>query len=54
MGERVRAAMLIDAYVNLLRMEKAADREAGISNQKCAVRAKLEALGVTVEKLEIR
>ena len=54
MNNQEQATLLIDAYVNLLRMEKAEDRDAEIANQKCAVLAKLEALGVTVENIVIR
>ena len=54
MTDREQATMLIDAYLNLLRLEKASDRDKEIANQKCGVRAKLEALGITVETLEIQ
>ena len=54
MTKEEQATMLIDAYMNILRMEKAADKNAEIANQKCSIRAKLETLGVAVEKLEIK
>ena len=48
------ATMLLDAYMNLLRLEKAENKDAEIANQKCITRAKLEALGFTVENLEVK
>lgn len=54
MSDKEQATMLIDAYVNLLRMEKAEDRDIEIANQKSNVRAKLETLGVAVENIVIR
>ena len=53
MTKEEQATMLIDAYLNILRLEKAADKDAEIANQKCGIRAKLETLGVTVENLKI-
>lgn len=54
MTKEEQATFLIDAYMNILRLEKAENKDAEIFNQKCGVRAKLEALGVTVDNLEIR
>ena len=54
MNDKEQTTMLIDAYMNLLRIEKAADRQAEIDNQLCATRAKLQALGVVVDELVIK
>ena len=43
----------IEKYMDLLRIEKAEDREREIGNQKRELKAELEAMGVTVEDLRI-
>ena len=44
---------LIGAYMNMLRVQQAPDRDKEIGNQLRELRAKLEALGVVVDKLTI-
>ena len=43
----------IEKYMDLLRIENAADRDREISNQKRELRVELEALGVAVDDLRI-
>ena len=43
----------ISRFMDLLRIEKAADRDAEIRNQKRECRARLESFGVKVEDLQI-
>lgn len=43
----------ISQYMALLRIEKAESKEREIGNQKRELRAKLEAMGITVENLVI-
>ena len=47
------ATILIDRYADLLRLEIAEDKEKEIQNQLRVLRAKLEVLGVVVDKLTI-
>ena len=54
MNDKEQTTMLIDAYMNLLRIEKAEDKQKEIANQLCATRAKLQALGVVVDDLVIQ
>ena len=44
---------MIDVYTDLLRIEKAEDRDKELRNQLRKARAKLEALGVAVDGLSI-
>ena len=53
MNDREQTTMLIDVYTDLLRIQKAADRDKEIRNQLVKAKAKLEALGVVVEELTI-
>ena len=53
MTEEEQATTLIDRYTDLLRLEKAEDKEKEIQNQLRVTRAKLEVLGVVVDKLTI-
>ena len=54
MSDKEQTTMLIDVYINLQRIMLAEDKEKEISRQLTAVKAKLEALGVVTEKLDIR
>ena len=51
MTEEEQAIALMDKYADLLRLEKAEDKEKEIQNQLRFTRAKLEVLGVMVDKL---
>lgn len=53
MTEKEQATNMIAKYMDLLRIEKAEDRDREIKNQLRETRAMLEALGVVVEKLVI-
>lgn len=53
MTERGQAAIMIDIYTDLQRIQKAVDRDKELSNQLCKAKAKLEALGVVTENLII-
>ena len=53
MTKEEQMAALIGAYMNMLRVQKAPDRDKEIGNQLRELRAKLEALGVVVDKLTI-
>lgn len=53
MTEKEQAAIMIDIYTDLQRIQKADDREKEISNQLRKAKAKLEALGVVTEDLTI-
>lgn len=53
MTEKEQAAILIDIYTNLQRIQKAEDREKELSNQLRKAKAKLEALGIVTESLTI-
>lgn len=48
------AAMYIEAYANIQRLEKARDRDKEIENQKMVLKAQLEALGIVVEDIDIQ
>ena len=54
MTEKEQATNMIARYMNLLRIEKAEDRDREIENQKCETKAMLEALGIVVENLVIK
>lgn len=53
MTKEEQATMMIDAYMNLLRLEKSEDRDREIGNQKRELTAKLEALGIVTTNLII-
>ncbi|MBR1524769.1 MAG: hypothetical protein IJ641_10000 [Lachnospiraceae bacterium] len=53
MTQQEQAAMYIDAYANIQRIEKAQDKDREIENQKKLLKAKLEALGIVTENLTI-
>lgn len=54
MTEKEQMTMLIDNYTDLQRIKSAADKDKEIEYQIKVVKAKLEALGVVTEDLEIR
>lgn len=53
MPEKEQAAIMIDIYTDLQRIQKAQDREKELSNQLRKAKAKLEALGIVTENLII-
>ena len=53
MTEKEQAAIMIDIYTDLQRIQKAQDREKELSNQLRKAKAKLEALGIATEHLII-
>lgn len=53
MTEKEQAAMMIDVYTDLQRIQKAEDREKEIGNQLRKAKAKLEALGIVTENITI-
>ena len=53
MTEKGQAAIMIDIYTDLQRIQKAQDREKELSNQLRKAKAKLEALGIVTENLII-
>ena len=53
MTKEEQATALIGSYMDMLRVKQAADRDREIENQLRELRAKLEALGIVVEKLTI-
>lgn len=53
MTEKEQAAILIDVYTDLQRIQKAEDREREIGNQLRKAKAKLEALGIVTENIRI-
>ena len=53
MTEKERAAFLIDNYTNLQRIKAARDKESEIEYQIAATKAKLEALGIVTENLNL-
>ena len=53
MTEKEQMTMLIDCYTNLQRIMVASDKEKEIAYQLKTVKAKLEALGVVTEDLDI-
>ena len=53
MTEKEKAAIMIDIYTDLQRIQKAQDREKELSNQLRKAKAKLEALGIATENLII-
>ena len=53
MTEKEQAAIMIDIYTDLQRIQKAEDKEKELGNQLRKAKAKLEALGVVTENLII-
>lgn len=53
MTEKEQAAIMIDIYMDLQRIQKAEDRDKELSNQLRKAKAKLEALGIVTENLTI-
>ena len=53
MTEKQQAAIMIDIYIDLQRIQKAEDRDKELSNQLRKAKAKLEALGIVTEDLTI-
>ena len=53
MTEKEQAAIMIDVYTDLQRIQKAEDRDKELSNQLRKAKAKLEALGIVTENLII-
>ena len=53
MTKEEQATTLLDRYTDLLRLEIAEDKEKEIQNQLRVLRAKLEILGVVVDKITI-
>ena len=49
MTEKEQAAIMIDIYTDLQRIQKAEDRDKELNNQLRKAKAKLEALGVVAE-----
>ncbi len=54
MTEKEQATLLIDIFTNLQRIKAADDRESEIDYQIKATKAKLEALGIVTEDLEMK
>lgn len=53
MTEKEQATSMISKYMDLLRIEKAEDRDREIKNQLRETKAMLEVLGIVVENLVI-
>lgn len=53
MTEKEQATILMDKFIDLQRIKAAADREKEISYQLKTTKAKLEALGIVTEDLNI-
>lgn len=53
MTEKEQATLLIDEYTKLQRIKSATDREKEIEYQLKTTKAKLEALGIITENLDI-
>lgn len=53
MTEKEQAAIMIDIYTDLQRIQKAEDKEKELNNQLRKAKAKLEALGIVTENLLI-
>ncbi len=53
MTEKEQAAIMIDVYTDLQRIQKAEDRDKELNNQLRKAKAKLEALGIVTENLTI-
>ena len=53
MNDKEQTTMMIQRYMDILRLEAAEDKDKEIANQKRETGAILQALGVTVEDLKI-
>ena len=53
MTEKEQAAIMIDIYTDLQRIQKAEDKDKELSNQLRKAKAKHEALGIVTENLTI-
>ena len=53
MTDKEQATMLIDSYANLQRIKSAQDKDKEIEYQIKMTKAKLEALGIVAENLDI-
>ena len=53
MTEKEQAAIMIDIYTDLQRIQKAEDKEKELGNQLRKAKAKLEALGIVAENITI-
>lgn len=53
MTEKEQAAIMIDIYIDLQRIQKADDKDREINNQIKKAKAKLEALGIVTENITI-
>lgn len=53
MAEKEQATILMDKFIDLQRIKAAADREKEIQYQLKTTKAKLEALGIVTENLNI-
>ena len=53
MTEKEQAAIMIDIYTDLQRIQKAENRDKELNNQLRKAKAKLEAMGVATENLRI-
>lgn len=53
MTEKEQAAIMIDIYTDLQRIQKAKDRDKELNNQLRKAKAKLEAMGIVAENLII-
>ena len=53
MTEKEQAAMMIDVYTDLQRIKLSEDRDREIDNQLRKAKAKLEALGIVTENIQI-
>ena len=51
MTDKEQATMLIDVYMDMLRVKRAADRDKELDEQIRKTKVKLETLGVAVENL---
>ncbi len=51
MTEKVLAAFLIDAYLDMMRVKRSADRDRELDEQIRKTKVKLETLGAAVENL---
>ncbi len=53
MNDKEQISVMIDVYTDLLRIQKAEDRDKEIRNQLTKAKAKLQALGIVVDELTI-
>lgn len=53
MTEKEQAAIMIDIYMDLQRIQKAEDKDKELANQLRKAKAKLEVLGIVTENLII-